>query len=316
MTCQMCSTPIESSGPGRPRKFCSDECRREWWQQNQDKLKTYHKRCVRCGAKFTTSKRGQKYCSTSCGQMAPHAERENAPLVTVWSCGAGVDSTAIAVLIINGTLPKPDIAVMMDSGYEIQATYDHVYGRLVPALAAVGVDLEVIQAKDWTDEIGAVDPSCGVVRIPAFLDRGGRPRKMRTMCNSPWKVRPFLRMLADRGVLRFENWVGIAADEAHRVRESPRKSMTLRYPLIELELSRRDCLEVIRKHGWPRPPRTSCLFCPQQSDAEWRELHDEYPNEWHRAIVFERELREQVDDVYLHRSLVTLDKLPWHLGWQ
>ena len=35
--------------------------------------------------------------------------------LNLWSSGGGVQSSAIAVLIAQGKLPKPDIAVMIDT---------------------------------------------------------------------------------------------------------------------------------------------------------------------------------------------------------
>jgi hypothetical protein len=37
----------------------------------------------------------------------------------LWSSGGGTQSTAIAVLILQGRLPKPDLAVIVDTEREL-----------------------------------------------------------------------------------------------------------------------------------------------------------------------------------------------------
>jgi hypothetical protein len=61
-------------------------------------------------------------------------------MTTVWSYGGGTQTAAIAVLILQGKLPKPDIAVMADTGREIQSTWDYLYTVVQPALDSIGVD--------------------------------------------------------------------------------------------------------------------------------------------------------------------------------
>lgn len=67
----------------------------------------------------------------------------------VWSCGGGTQSGAIATLIKQGRLPKPDIAFMTNTGRERSSTWPFVEGFIRPALASVGVELQIVQAADF-----------------------------------------------------------------------------------------------------------------------------------------------------------------------
>src|SRR4051812_11977214 len=60
---------------------------------------------------------------------------------TVWSCGGGTQSAAIAALIVLGELPKPEAAVISDTGREASETWRYFESVLRPELAAVGVNL-------------------------------------------------------------------------------------------------------------------------------------------------------------------------------
>lgn len=264
--------------------------------------------CKRCGGAMWGQRVGQEYCSRRCaGQAAGERNevaRQQQPLTSVWSCGGGVDSTAIAVLITQGRLPKPDLAFMTDVGWERSSTWDYVTQVLRPRLKAVGVWLEVIKTSDSTNnDLVSRD---GFVAIPAHTRRNGKVIKFNTRCSGPWKMAVAKRWLRAQGVERCENWIGIAAEESHRAKPSKLKWFGHRWPLIELGMTREDCLYLVGQSGWPMPGRTSCVMCPQQSDGEWRRMAKREPEEFARACAIERKMQEQAPGTFLHRSCVPL----------
>lgn len=269
------------------------------------------KTCKECGKEFATNRSAREYCSRTCSNTVIARNREkdklNGNITTVWSCGGGVESTALAVLICNGQLPKPDYAVMTDCGYEKHATLEYVENTLRPRLREAGVDLRIIRTMDYTDN-RLIDES-GYFLIPAFRDDEGKRVKFRTSCNNLWKVRPVRKWLREQGVVSCENWLGISAKEAHRMRKPSHKWFSHRYPLVEMGLDREQCLWLIGSSGWPMPPKTSCIMCPQQDDAAWLAMRDKYPDDFIRAVEIERELRRIDEHVYLHRSLRPLDQV-------
>lgn len=66
--CAFCGRKIDPVKRGRPRRFCSDECRRAYWRANRDQLKQhpeslYTKVCPYCGKTFTVyGNKNRKYC--------------------------------------------------------------------------------------------------------------------------------------------------------------------------------------------------------------------------------------------------------------
>lgn len=70
--CSCCGKPIKQKKRGRVRRFCSDECRRKWWNDNpqvRNKKETamYKYICRRCGEEFTCyGNKKRKYCSHDC----------------------------------------------------------------------------------------------------------------------------------------------------------------------------------------------------------------------------------------------------------
>lgn len=230
----------------------------------------------------------------------------------IWSCGGGVDSTAIAALIIQGKIDKPDYAIMTDNGYDGSYTWKYVNEILKPNLSAIGVDLHIIKTKDYTST-ELVDGN-GFVTIPAYTKRDGSVIKYDTRCSNRWKLQPALKWIKEQGIKRCVNIIGIAADERNRMKQSNRKWIEYRYPLVQMNYARRDCIRLIKSMGWPVPQHSACVMCPQKTDNEWLDLRDDYPDDWDRAVKLEGEIRRVRPDVYLHKSCKSLDEADFHGG--
>ena len=118
-------------------------------------------------------------------------------------------------------------------------------------------------------------------------------------------------------------WVGISLDEAHRMKPAKDAWLTSRWPLIELRMTRQDCLRWMRDHGYPEPPRSSCVFCPFHNDAEWLRLRDEEPEAFAQAVAFDEQYRSTLATVpsyrgrvYLHRQCVPLSEVRFAADYQ
>lgn len=68
--CKQCGTTISIKDKYRPRLFCSDKCRVQWWKEHNHRVypkPVYHLVCRNCGADFSSvGNRRQKYCSHAC----------------------------------------------------------------------------------------------------------------------------------------------------------------------------------------------------------------------------------------------------------
>jgi len=67
--CAFCGAPVEKhGGAGRPRRFCSDHCRRQYWRLHRDEQKKnpdiiFMRICKYCGQPFEIyGKNDRKYC--------------------------------------------------------------------------------------------------------------------------------------------------------------------------------------------------------------------------------------------------------------
>ena len=234
----------------------------------------------------------------------------------VWSYGGGTQSAAIAVLVLRGELPQPERIVMADTSREASATWAYLDEVVGPALAEIGLEVEVaphgLATKDLYDGRGRpLMPlyTRGVAGESAAVGQ------MRNYCSGEWKrevVKRYVRGLgygpkgrSERGPI--VNWLGISLDEVGRLSGDRVQWMTTRWPLVfDRPTSRAECVRLVEAHGWPRPPKSSCWCCPYRGDAQWRELRDEWPKDWARAVALDEELRQRDDGVFLHRSSVPL----------
>ncbi len=69
-TCKQCGKALIHGTKGQPKKFCSDQCRRAWWKENESyivKKAYYIVICTNCGKEFESyGNKSRKYCSHSC----------------------------------------------------------------------------------------------------------------------------------------------------------------------------------------------------------------------------------------------------------
>lgn len=243
-------------------------------------------------------------------------------ILRVISLGAGVQSTTMALMAASGEIsPMPDHAVFADTGWEPKAVYDHLdwletqLPFPVHRVARRGADLgqHAINV--------ATKPITRTASPPWFTEnpRGMLPRQ----CSDKFKVEVIHRKVREllglkpgerstKGSL-VEQWIGISQDEMQRMKNSKYWFVTHRWPLIERQISRRDCLSWMQRHGFPRPPKSACIFCPYHGNEQWREMRDNAPDDWQRAIEFDTAIRSGFygmdGEAFVHRQRVPLDKV-------
>ena len=243
------------------------------------------------------------------------------------SLGAGVQSSTIALMAKHGEItPMPDAAIFADTQAEPASVYkwlDWLEPQLpFPVIRVTRGDMtsESLIIKDRKDGTGRWSKSL----IPAFIqNKDGSKGIMGRQCTYSYKVEQLERAARLHGKVKrgqknvtVTQWIGISWDEIQRIKPSRVAWSQHRWPLVELRMGRRDCLKWMESHGYPKPPRSACVYCPFHSDNEWRRLRDHEPEEFQRAIRFEKDLQavkaktERMRGVpFLHPSCVPLDQV-------
>lgn len=236
---------------------------------------------------------------------------------TVWSCGGGTQSAAIAALIVLGELPKPQAAVIADTGREASETWRYYLTVLKPQLAAVGVPLvrlpHSFDGTGWNtvDLFGGADGKTAL--MPMYTTHGNRVTLSQTSkyCSNEWKARPVERYYRSLGFTGGDIWIGFSIDEFARMRSHDADAKwNHSYPLIDRRMSRGDCIALVtQRMGWPAPPRSSCKMCPYRTDAEWRHLKATDPADFAFAVALEPVMQAVDPTLYFHRSGRPLDRV-------
>ena len=234
---------------------------------------------------------------------APSRKPERA---IVWSYGGGVQSAAIAVLVVQGKLPRPERIVMADTGREATATWKWLDEVIQQFLGRVGLRVEIAPHSLATVDLYATN---GRPLIPAFSDIKGEGR-LPNFCSVEWKRRVVHRWLNQQGygpARPIIEWLGISTDEVHRAKYSGLDWAEFHYPLLfDVPMRRSECVQLVRGAGLGTPPRSSCWMCPFRSNEEWEALRDA-ENDWVDAVLLDNELRSRGDEsLFLHRSCVPL----------
>lgn len=212
--------------------------------------------------------------------------------VHIISPGAGVQSSTMALMAAAGEItPMPIAAIFADTQAEPESVYrflDFLEKKLpFPVLRVTRGSLEQRELRVLRSaKSGKHYRKSG---IPLFLAQpngsiGIIPRK----CTGDFKIAPITKEIRKYKSLGVVQWFGISLDEIQRMKESQISWITHRYPLIDARMSRHDCLRWMEKHGFPKPPRSACVFCPYHHDREWARLKKEEPEEFQRAVEFER----------------------------
>lgn len=190
-------------------------------------------------------------------------------MTTVVSYGAGTNSTAMLVGL-NERGERPDLILFADTGGERPETYRQ-RDRVSDWCESVGFPRIVTVAKETT-----LEADC--------LTRGALPSVAYGFksCSDHFKIRPQKRWIKAQGITDALYWVGIDAGEAHRA-----KYEKTRYPLIEWDWAREECVEAIARAGLPQPGKSACWFCPSSKPREILELGRTHPELLTRALAME-----------------------------
>ena len=248
----------------------------------------------------------------------------------VLNLGAGVQSSTVLLMSLEGELPKIDHTIFADTGWEPAAVYRQV-DWLAGLATAAGVKVHRVSIGNIKQNAlqGQVrgTPGDGQKKgsrwasMPYFvLGPNGERGQIRRQCTYEYKIRPIERCLR-RDVLGLKprqhapkepvirQWFGISLDEQQRTRDDFHPWATNWYPLIERRMTRTTCFQWLADHGYHEAPRSACIGCPYRHNREWREMKANRHDEWQEAVEFDKAIRKcggMRGDVFIHSDRVPL----------
>jgi hypothetical protein len=197
----------------------------------------------------------------------------------VLSYGGGTQSTAMLLMIGNGSFPKPDLVIHADTGSELPETIEFIKIAKEFTENTLGIPFVIVKS-----HLGSLHGW--------YLENNSIPIIGIRSCTDKFKIRPqrrFMRSIVGNGSgkLLAECWLGITTDEARRRSESNVKWCGLKYPLLDdYPVSREECIEMNEKKGW-NVIKSGCYCCPYQGGKTWLELKNNHPELFDISIEME-----------------------------
>lgn len=192
-------------------------------------------------------------------------------LPNVLAFGGGTNSTAVVVGMIERCEPI-DVILFADTGGEKPHTYENV--QIVSKWLVLKGYPPVVTVKSPTVNL---EQDCIKRRALPSIAYGFKT------CSQRFKAQPQTKYLNGIGLKEYTRIIGFDADEPQRAKPFP----NVRYPLIEWDWGRDECVEAIKRAGLPQPGKSSCFFCPSMKRHEIIQLHKEYPELMGRALMME-----------------------------
>lgn len=240
------------------------------------------------------------------------------------SYGGGVQSTALIVLAAQGKIQpimggELTAALFANTGDDSEhpATLTFVRNFMVDWAAQHNITVHELQRRTRDGEIEtlwgrATHPEKRSLPIPMRLSNGAPASRH---CTVDFKIKVLQKWLKQNGATKEDPAVvavGISTDEYKRANNKSDALFEKRvFPLLELGLSRTDCVKVIADAGIPVPPKSSCFFCPWHSKDAWAEMRRDEPELFEKSAQLEDILHAKADKfghkrAYLTRTLIPL----------
>ena len=179
------------------------------------------------------------------------------------SFGCGVDS--VAGLLLNSNY---DEIIFADTLDELPSTYQY---------------MEYFEKKSGL-KITKVTSKHGSL-YDYFFKGKSQSSKFHHWCSDKFKIQPIRKHLREKYGKKetFEMNIFIDYSEFHRMRESDRKYIKNKYPLVEQKLNRDQLKEIIKSKGYLLPEKSGCYHCCFTTKKGWIKLRNNEPELWEKT---------------------------------
>mgnify|MGYP000002060708 CR=1 FL=1 len=223
----------------------------------------------------------------------------------ILSLGAGVQSSALALMMKHGLVEPVDHAIFADTQDEPRAVYRH----LDWLESQLPFPVHRVTAGKMSDDIMRDEKPEVRFLLPTFTADGGMGKRQ---CTRHYKLDVIRRQVRLLGATKNDPAtmvIGISLDEALRMNRADVLYMQNSYPLVEMGKTRGHCLEWMAENGYPKPPKSACKHCPFHDNLGWQALE---PDEFAGVVDLDRFLRDKGGTEgqmqFLHRDRVPLDQ--------
>ncbi len=254
-------------------------------------------------------------------------------MLRIQSNGIGQQSMALYFMSSMGVLPRLDYSVFADPGREKKESYEYIRWAMEWAKENNGVPIIWTGKKDLYKDLIDGTNSIGnrFASIPAYTFNG--EGQLRRQCTDEYKIAEFNKVVrrlyglkSRQHYPKTEVYMGITIEELKRVSINAIRNFINVYPFCNYQTSakygskflnfnealeklytRIDCVSWLKDNGFEVPPKSSCTFCPYQSNKSWLDLKLNDPEEWNAVVNLDESIRHSSkkgvrEPIYLHRS--------------
>ena len=220
--------------------------------------------------------------------------------------GGGLNSSALLVEATSRNIVF-DAILFADTGGERPDTYAHITQMSNWAIQHGQPEIERVAYVDKSGKEVTLEQRCIDQKMLPSLVYGFKKCSLRFK-RAPQDKRmnnhPIARKVWKDG-RKVEKWIGIDADEAHRAKIKDDAKYTYKYPLVDWDMGRNECRQIMIGAGLQVPGKSSCFFCPAMRIKEIRKLRSCNPDLLERALAMES-----------NANLTTLKGLGGRLAWR
>ena len=188
-------------------------------------------------------------------------------MIKIASFGCGVDSVAMLLLSKEQGI-KYDEIIFADTLDELPSTYQY---------------MDYFEKKSGF-QITKVKSKHGSL-YDYFFKGKSQSSKFHHWCSDKFKIQPIRKYLREKYGKKetFEMSIFIDFSEFHRMRESDRKYIKNKYPLVEQKLNRDQLKEIIKSKGYLVPEKSGCYHCCFTTKKGWIKLRNKEPDLWQKT---------------------------------
>jgi len=223
--------------------------------------------------------------------------------LVVCSFGGGTNSTAMLIGMVERG-ERVDLILFADTGGEKPHTYAHII-EMSKWLVAHGMPAVVTVRAQAKSRYGSLENFVLKHKTLPSIAFGYKS------CSMQFKIEPINDYLKTQNIKNPLRIVGFDAGEPHRAKYGVDDKMNSRYPLIEWNWGRDECIDAIKRAGLALPGKSACFFCPSSKKQEIMQLKRDYPDLAARAVTIENNA-ELTHIKGLGRDFAWRDLLAWN----
>lgn len=250
----------------------------------------------------------------------------------ILSCGAGMQSTALALmscenkLVLEGKftklngkyheqVPIYDVILFCDLGLEPIWVYDQV-NFIREACEWAGIQFYVLES-DLYGDYRRLFGKARVVSIPFWsVDENGKKGKMMRNCTLDYKInimQKFIRMellgykkgqrTKQEDMKAHEMHLGFSIEEKQRCKDNPHKMFVNKFPLCDMNLERKHNYAYIKDVWGLETKASACCFCPFHRNYFFKHLKEHHKEEYEKTVEFDEMIETEQPNTKIRSKL-------------